>query len=209
MSFINLPESSSPRYKDPVVDLAGLPLIGNVDGDVRVTKDTGAIYVWHEATTSWVSATGGAGLTNLNGQTGGTQTFAVGTSGTDLAISSALNVHTFNLPDASLTARGVVTTSAQTIAGDKTFNDDVAINGDFPLARRYQEFTLSGTDITNKSVTLSRAPVTPGATEVKPIGGIPQRYLTDFTVSGTTLSWNGLGLEVLLEAGDVLQVTHN
>ena len=209
MSFINLPESSSPRYKDPVVDLAGLPLTGNADGDVRVTKDTGAIYVWHEATTSWVSATGGAGLTNLNGQTGGTQSFAVGTSGTDFAVSSATNVHTLNLPDASASARGVITTGSQTIGGDKTFNDNVSINGDFSLARRFQEFTLSGTDITNKSVTLSRPPLTPSLTVVEPLGGIKQRYLIDFTVSGTTLSWNGLGLEYLLEAGETIQVTYN
>jgi hypothetical protein len=61
------------------------------------------------------------GITTLNTLTTATQTFAVGTTGTNFAISSAAGVHTFNLPDASATARGVVSTGDQTFAGDKTF----------------------------------------------------------------------------------------
>lgn len=71
----------------------------------------------------------GTGISSLGGQTGATQTFAVGTSGTDFAASSSGNVHTFNLPSASATARGVVSTGTQTFAGDKTFSGKLAING--------------------------------------------------------------------------------
>jgi hypothetical protein len=63
------------------------------------------------------------GLTALNGLTAQVQTFATGTSGSDFGISSATNTHTFNLPDASATARGVLTTGAQTLAGIKTFGN--------------------------------------------------------------------------------------
>jgi hypothetical protein len=66
---------------------------------------------------------------SINGLTDSTQTFSVGTSGTDFAISSASGVHTFNLPDASATARGLVTTGTQTMAGDKTFTGVVRITG--------------------------------------------------------------------------------
>jgi predicted heme/steroid binding protein len=49
------------------------------------------------------------------------QTFATGTTGTDFNIISAGTVHTFNIPDASSSARGLITATAQTINGTKTF----------------------------------------------------------------------------------------
>lgn len=69
------------------------------------------------------------GLTALNGLTTQVQNFATGTSGTDFAISSTSATHTFNLPDASATARGVVTTGSQTIAGIKTFTSNMNADG--------------------------------------------------------------------------------
>ena len=63
-----------------------------------------------------------AGISSLNGLTDATQTFAVGTTGTDVAFVSSAGVHTLNIPDASATARGVVTTGTQRFAGIKYFN---------------------------------------------------------------------------------------
>lgn len=52
------------------------------------------------------------------------KTVSVGTSGTDFAVANAANSLTLNLPSASATARGAVTTAAQTIAGAKTFSSN-------------------------------------------------------------------------------------
>jgi hypothetical protein len=73
------------------------------------------------------AGTGNGTLSSLNSQTGATQTFATGTTGTDFGISSASNTHTFNIPDASATARGLITTGAQTIAGAKTLTNQLTI----------------------------------------------------------------------------------
>lgn len=70
----------------------------------------------------WPTGSGGSGITSLNTLTDASQTFATGTTGTDFNINSASGVHTFNIPDASATARGLVTTGTQTFAGNKTFS---------------------------------------------------------------------------------------
>ena len=94
------------------------------------------------------------------------------------------------------------------------------VSGDFDLVDIYtpgpgggsynvEKKTLTGADITNKTVTLSQTPTTLALTRLIVITGLEQDYGTDFTVSGTTLSWNGLGLESLLASGDKLVIVYN
>ena len=59
------------------------------------------------------------GLTALNGLTDQVQIFATGTSGTDFGISSTGSTHTFNLPTASATNRGALSSADWTTFNDK------------------------------------------------------------------------------------------
>ena len=79
------------------------------------------ISVVHGVGTITIAAAAGSGIISLNTLTATTQTFATGTTGTDFNISSTTSTHTFNIPDASATNRGLVTTGTQTIAGAKNF----------------------------------------------------------------------------------------
>jgi hypothetical protein len=68
---------------------------------------------------TWVEI-GGSGITSLNTLTAVTQTLATGTTGTDFNISSATSTHTFNLPTASTSNRGALSSADWT-----TFNNKV------------------------------------------------------------------------------------
>ena len=92
-------------------------------------NQSGTLY-WNGSQLSGIAS----GVTSINGLTGSTQTFAVGTSGADFNVSSSGSTHTFNLPDASGTARGFVSTGTQTFAGDKTLNGLATLNGGVSIA---------------------------------------------------------------------------
>ena len=68
------------------------------------------------------------GLTSLNNLTDQSQYLTTGTSGTDFNIVSSGDTHTFNIPSASASNRGLVTTGSQTIAGAKVFDNPITAN---------------------------------------------------------------------------------
>jgi hypothetical protein len=92
------------------------------------------VYVTHSGRTitmhtqnghlSEVITTFSTGLTALNGLTEQVQYFSTGTTGTDFNIASTVNTHTFNLPTASATNRGALS-SADWI----TFNSKANASG--------------------------------------------------------------------------------
>lgn len=106
--------------------LTGIPsAVSNLSG-----VNTGDQDLSSYATTASVASTYVPLTRTLNGLAlSSDQTFAVGTTGTDFAISSSGTIHTFNLPDASASARGLVTTGTQTFAGAKTFSSTLNVGG--------------------------------------------------------------------------------
>jgi hypothetical protein len=95
---------------------------------------------------SQIITTFSTGLTSLNGLTAQTQLLAVGTSGTDFAISSTTATHTFNLPTASAANRGAL--SAADWAAFDAKQDAIT-----PAA-------LTKVDDTNVTLTLGGSPTT-------------------------------------------------
>jgi hypothetical protein len=61
----------------------------------------------------------GTGITAINSLTGSAQTLATGTTGTDFGISSSGTTHTFNIPTASSTNRGLLSSGDWTVFNGK------------------------------------------------------------------------------------------
>jgi hypothetical protein len=110
-----------------------------------------------------------------------------------IAPGSSGNLDIFTMPLLKIVA-GNITTSTLTVTGG------------IPGAYYVNNFTLSSTDITNKFVTLSSAPVNPIKTAMTVVGGPMQDYGTDYSISSTTLTWSGTFLDGVLIAGDKLVV---
>lgn len=74
---------------------------------------------------------------------------------------------------------------------------------------QYVEYrTLTSGEAAAKQLTLSAAPLVAANTTLDTVGGTAQIYATDYSVSSSILSWNGLGLDGLLSAGDVLRIEY-
>ena len=93
----------------------------NVGFGITVAHSPGGITI---STTS-----SGSGISSINSLTSSEQTFAIGSSGTNFNIVSSGSTHTFNLPSAGVGSSGIITTSAQSIAGNKSFTDIIVASG--------------------------------------------------------------------------------
>jgi hypothetical protein len=134
----------------PYISVEGDPIFS---ASPSFSIGTGNIWNWNTAFWWWNHAiqgylTGGSlitSITSLNTLTWSTQNFAVGTSGTGFNIQSTGSTHTFNIPDASTTARGFINTLAQSFDGLKTFLWDIVMNGNVVLGDTLSDvITING-----------------------------------------------------------------
>jgi hypothetical protein len=130
----------------------------HIEFDIQNTNGKTVTLYTENAKIGEVHTTYAIGLSSLNGLTANTQNFATGSSGTDFGISSVGSTHTFNIPTASASNRGLITSSDYTafssnisqqrlqIFGDASFNSGtVTINSPIVLTedRYYYNLTMA------------------------------------------------------------------
>lgn len=73
---------------------------------------------------------------------------------------------------------------------------------------KIQSITITAAMLSAKAVNLTNAPNLGYNVTILPHGGPAQFINEDFTIDGLTLSWDGYGLDGLLEIGDIIQVSY-
>ena len=130
--FFASPVSGSGLPSWRAIDAADIPMLGfsaKISGNVPINRisATGTAdattFLRGDGTWAVPAGGGGSGIASLNTLTGGTQTFATGTAGTDFGINSTGTTHTFNLPSASGTNRGLLTSADWSIFNGKQPGD--------------------------------------------------------------------------------------
>ena len=73
-----------------------------------------------------------------------------------------------------------------------------------------EEHTITASDMTAKSFSLSQTMASTDQVAMTVYGGIPLNYGVDYTaVSSTAIGWNGLGLDGMIEAGDEVRLMYS
>lgn len=150
-----------PRVTD--TSITGIRALNPPDGLVIYHPPSGKLFI--RSNNTWVSYLSQAITTVTAGSqtvSGPAVTFQSGNSaGTTndfyIAASSTANTVTFNMPDASTTARGVVTTGAQTIGGPKTLANGLTVNNGTTLnngTTANNGLTVSGSAGSTSNLTL-------------------------------------------------------
>jgi hypothetical protein len=123
--FIAFGTTLTPYFSTLAVPTTALALTDRLAVRYYVTHSGRTITLHTENNTlCQIITTFTTGLTALNGLTAQVQNFAVGTTGTDFNIASAVSTHTFNLPTASATNRGALS-SADWALFTQAYNDKI------------------------------------------------------------------------------------
>ncbi len=117
--LINVKNAGSSVGTRPIINFSGTGITSIVDDGTEIDIT--------------ISGSGG-GIASINSLTAGAQFLVVGTSGSDFNISSSSDTHTFNLPDAGSSARGLINSTTQSLGGNKTLLGTTTFGSSINLA---------------------------------------------------------------------------
>jgi hypothetical protein len=142
-----------------------------------------------------VVTTFSTGLNALNGLTAQVQYFATGSSGSDFNISSATDTHTFNLPSASGSNRGLLTSADWTTFNGKGTVSSVSATAGTGISIGGSPITGSGTLTITNTAPDQIVSLTNG-TGISTSGAYPNFTLTNTAPDQTVAISSGTGISV-------------
>lgn len=167
----------TPQWQAPVATEADLP-VGTFDSEVRVTQDTDYMWIWDLTTSRWIN-------TGIKSASAGSTPNSSGYSLTYVNTAPNKRELRLVLQPANATNPGILSTVAQTISGDKTFNDDVFIDGQIDRAT---SGTMSIGGVNADTINIGHSSAT-----VNIIGTVLSEQVTNLTVTDKLVTINSGG----------------
>ena len=191
--FVNVPDSGSPSWKDPVADASLLPATGNQIGDARIATDTETLYSWNG--TSWVvlaTVSESLAITALNGDVSATGpgvatatvNFVGGVSAANVALgANAANAATpLDTPNTIVERNGSGNFAASVITATNLIDSGLTANTAL-IANGSQQISSSTT--TSTELSYVHGVTSPIQTQINSIAGSGITALTgDGTATG-------------------------
>ena len=162
----NLPDTSAMLDVSSTVKGFLAPRMTTTERNAIVLPATG-LLVYNTSNNAFNVNVGSAASPSWSTLSFGGATYATGNSGTDFNITNSGSAYTFNIPNASIDARGLITTGTQTIAGAKTLTGATTVSG-----------TLTASNTVTLSNTASGA-ATDSILTVNATGVVRKRTVTD------------------------------
>jgi len=147
--FDIVPAGSTTTWTAPVADEASLPASGSA-GETKIVLDTDHIYVWDITSTQWIDT----GLTTTSfGSTPNANGYSI------LQVDKGNNVTAtrIEIQPADSSNPGGISTSAQSFAGNKTFDNNVIVTGDLTVNGTTTTINTSTLEVTDANITINNS----------------------------------------------------
>lgn len=174
--------STSTSWKAPVTTFSSLPSSGNTTGDVRATSDTGLAYEWNGSLWSILNPV--------------VPTAVAGSSSPDGVTVDASN--NLTLTPADITNPGLVTTTTQSLAGDKTLTGNTTLSGTLQVSG---VSTLNAAVNATSTLTVTNTTTTNGLLQANATIDMASTKITSLsngTSSGDAVNFGQLSLYIPL-----------